>query len=78
MWNSIKAWVESKGGWSHAIVIVIGAAVGAYYAVPPFAALVTSVYAATPPWAHTVVLAAVGIFMTYFNPNSNKTPGGAA
>lgn len=72
MWNSIVTWVQSKGGWSHAIVIVIAAVVGAYAAVPAFSALVNNVYALTPSWFHQVALAAVGIFLTYFNTTSAK------
>jgi hypothetical protein len=68
MWNSIVNWVNSKGGWSHAIVITIAAIIGAYAAVPAFAMLVNDIYALTPAWFHEAALAAVGIFMVYFNP----------
>ena len=72
MWNAIVNWVTSKGGWAHAIVIAIAAVVGAYAAVPAFATLVNNLYAMTPSWFHMVALAAVGIFMTYFNPTAKK------
>lgn len=72
MWQSILNWVNSKGGWSHAIVVAIAAVVSAYAAVPAFASVVNSLYALTPAWFHQVALAVVGIFLTYFNTTSTK------
>lgn len=72
MWNSIVSWFASKGGFAHVIVVAIAALVGAYAAVPAFATLVNDLYGMTPAWFHEVALAAIGIFMTYFNPTSAK------
>ncbi len=71
-WQSILAWVATKGGWAHAVANEIAAAVAAYAAVPAFANLVNNVYTVTPGWFHEIALAAVGIWMVYFNPGAAK------
>jgi hypothetical protein len=72
MWQSIVNWVTAQGGWAHAIVVAIVAVIGAYAAVPAFAELVNNLYAMTPSWFHEVALAAIGIFLTYFDPSTSK------
>jgi hypothetical protein len=67
MFTTIKNWIAAKGGWAHVIALAYVAAVGAYAGVPPFAALLNSIYSSTPSWAHQLTLALLGLAAWYKN-----------
>ena len=67
MKQQILAWVASKGGWSHAVVILYCSVIALYAAVPAFAALCNTVYVAIPAWGHQILLAALGVAAFYKN-----------
>jgi hypothetical protein len=65
MWNEVKAWFASKGGFSHVVAGLFASAVLAYSLVPSFASLLNSIYALIPAWGHEVILAALGLYAWY-------------
>lgn len=75
MWNSLKLWFESKGGFAHWVAGLFASAVIAYAAVPAFAALVNNVYAFMPSWAHQVALALIGLYTWYTNTSKKVVNG---
>ena len=70
MWDAIQKWFVSKGGVSHVIAVLYLGVVAAYAAVPAFSALLNSIYALMPAWAHEVLLAAIGVIAWYKQTNS--------
>jgi hypothetical protein len=72
--SRIAAWFASKGGFAHACAALFAAGVGAYYAVPPFRALLDDTYNNTPVWVHTLVLAGLGLYAWY---KRTSSPAGA-
>jgi hypothetical protein len=72
--SRIAAWFASKGGFAHACAALFAAGVTAYYAVPPFRTLLNGLYNDTPVWAHTLVLAGLGLYAWY---KRTSSPAGA-
>lgn len=70
--NQIKQWLASKGGFTHVAAASIAGLFTLYYAVPPFQHLVQAAYLDTPPWAHNLVEAALGIYAFYKNPQKKE------
>lgn len=68
----ITDWFASKGGFTHVAAASIAGLFTIYYAVPPFQHLVQAAYLDTPPWAHNVVEAALGIYAFYKNPQKKE------
>ena len=71
LWNKFQAWLASKGGFSHLMVVIFLTCMGLYSAVPAFANLLNSVYATLPTWAHEVILAVIGVAAFYKTTSSN-------
>lgn len=65
IWSRIAAWIASKGGFAHVCAALFAAGVTAYYAVPSFRDLLDGIYNNTPVWAHTVILAGLGLYAWY-------------
>ena len=65
LWNKLKAWAASKGGWAHVIGITYAVLVGAYAAVPQFHSLIISIWAYLPHWL-IMTLAAVGPLVAWY------------
>jgi hypothetical protein len=72
MWNQIKLWIQSKGGWAHALAAVWAFLVLAYASVAPFQQLVLSIYGAMPHWLHELSAALVGLVIFYLNTNKSS------
>lgn len=71
VWQNFQAWLASKGGAAHIVAATYLGAVAAYAAVPAFHSVIDSAYNATPPWAHNLLLAAVGL-VAWYKDNSSK------
>lgn len=65
IWSRIAAWFASKGGFAHVCAALFAAGVAAYYAVAPFRDLLDGIYNNTPVWAHTLILAGLGLYAWY-------------
>ena len=65
LWLKIVGWFKAQGGFAHGIAAIYLALVGLYAAVPAFQQLVSTVYTATPSWAHQLFAAAIGIAAFY-------------
>jgi len=72
MWNDIKAWAQSKGGWAHILAVAYLAVMTAYASVPAFKSEVLLVWGLLPHWAVQLLVALGGLFVFYMNPNSPK------
>jgi hypothetical protein len=74
IWSRIAAWFASKGGFAHVCAALFTAGIAAYYAVPPFQALLNGIYNRTPAWAHGLILAGLGLYAWY---KRTSSPQGA-
>lgn len=70
--TGVRQWLASKGGFAHVAAVSIAGLFTLYYSVPPFQHVVQTAYLDTPPWAHNVIEAALGIYAFYKNPQKEK------
>lgn len=71
LWNKFQAFLASKGGFTHIIVVAFLTGMTLYGAVPAVTNLFNSIYALFPPWGHQLILAIVGV-VAFYKTTSSK------
>jgi hypothetical protein len=63
--NQLKTWLAKYNVTTHSVVAFFASATLAYYAVPPFHALVNHAYQALPGWLEESIGAGVALYAWY-------------
>lgn len=69
IWKKVQTWAASKGGWSHAMVLVYLGAAALIDGVPQVHTIFVQVWAVTPHWL-VEIIAAIGPVIAFYKSTS--------